>query len=158
MIVVADTGPLNYLIRIGSVFVLQPLYSVVLIPQMVADELKNPKAPADVREWIANAPDWIEVRSNPTPDHTLQLLDPGEAAALTLAESVQADGILIDDWAGRTEAERRHLHVTGTLGVLAEAHLAGLLDFDEALNKLRFTNFRLTPDVERLARRRLTQL
>jgi hypothetical protein len=32
--------------------------------------LKNPKAPADVREWIANAPDCLEVRPNPTPDRT----------------------------------------------------------------------------------------
>ncbi len=77
MIVVADTGFLNYLVRIGFVFVLQPLYSRVLIPQMVADELKSAKAPANVREWIANAPDWIYVRPNPTPDRTLQLLDPG---------------------------------------------------------------------------------
>jgi predicted nucleic acid-binding protein len=98
------------------------------------------------------------VRPNPTPDRTLQFLDPGEAAALSLTESVQADGILIDDWAGTTEAERRHLHVTGTLGVVADSHLAGLLDFDDALSKLRSTNFRLTPDVELLARRRLTQL
>lgn len=157
MIVVADTGPLNYLVRIGSVSVLQPLYSRVLIPQTVAGELRHSNAPIEVREWIASAPSWLEVRPDPTPDPSLQILDPGEAAALSLAESVQADGILIDDWAGRTEAERRHLHVTGTLGVLAAAHLAGLLDLDEALKKLRSTNFRLTPDVERLARQRLKQ-
>lgn len=36
------------------------------------------------------------------------------------------------------------------------AHLAGLLNFDEALDKLRSTNFRLSADVERLARRRLS--
>jgi predicted nucleic acid-binding protein len=128
-----------------------------LILQSVAGELKNEKAPADVRDWIANAPDWLEVRPDPAPDPTLRLLDPGESAALSLAMVARADEVLIDDWAGRTEAERRHLHVTGTLGVLAEAHLAGLLDFDRALEKLRATNFRLSPDVERLARRRLRQ-
>ena len=43
MIVVADTSPLNYLIRIGAVHVLKPLYTHVLIPQTVADELKKEK-------------------------------------------------------------------------------------------------------------------
>ena len=68
---------------------------------------------------------------------------------------LRADGILIDDRDGRTEAERRHLRVTGTVGVLADGHLAGLLDFDQALARLRATNFRLSAEVERLVRRRL---
>jgi predicted nucleic acid-binding protein len=55
-----------------------------------------------------------------------------------------------------TEAARRRLHVTGTLGVLADAHLAGLLDFDEALAQLRTTSFRISSDVERLVRRRIS--
>ena len=156
MIVVADTSPLNYLIRIGAVDVLKPLYARVLIPHTVADELKREKATAAVQTWIAHPPEWLEVRPDPDSDPSLQLLDPGEAAALSLAELLRADEVLIDDWAGRTEAERRHLHVTGTLGVLAGAHLAGLLNFDEALQKLRATNFRLSADVERLARRRLS--
>src|SRR5437870_8951708 len=124
MIVVADTSPLNYLIRIGAIDVLQPLYTHVLIPQTVADELKKEKAPAAVQSWISQPPKWLEVRPDPALEPALQLLDPGEAAALSLAESLQADAVLIDDLAGRTEAERRHLTVTGTLGVLVEAHLA----------------------------------
>ena len=83
------------------------------------------------------------------------MLDAGERAALSLVEFLAADGILIDDLAGRNVAERRNIKVTGTLGVLAEAHLAGLLDFDAALNKLRATTFRLSPEVELIVRRRL---
>jgi predicted nucleic acid-binding protein len=49
------------------------------------------------------------------------------------------------------------LNVTGTLGVLADAHLAGLPDFDSALVRLRATNFRLSAEVERLVRRRLSE-
>jgi hypothetical protein len=70
-------------------------------------------------------------------------------------ELLRAGDILIDDRDGRIEAERRHLHVTGTVGVLAEGHLAGLLDFDQALARLRATNFRLSAEVERLVRQRL---
>ena len=47
------------------------------------------------------------------------------------------------------------MHVTGTVGVLADGHLAGLLDFDQALARLRTTNFRLSAEVERLVRRRV---
>jgi predicted nucleic acid-binding protein len=74
---------------------------------------------------------------------------------LSLAELLRADEILIDDRDGRSEAERRHLRVTGTVGVLADGHLAGLLDFGQAPARLRTTNFRLSAEVERLVRRRL---
>jgi predicted nucleic acid-binding protein len=36
MIVIADTGPLNYLVLIGSVDVLQPLYTRVIVPPALA--------------------------------------------------------------------------------------------------------------------------
>jgi len=156
MIVVADTSPLNYLVQIGTVDVLRPLYTRVLIPKAVAEELKAIDAPVVVQTWIAHPPEWLEVHPEPAVDPSLEFLDPGEAAALTLAELLHADGVLIDDWAGRMEAERRNLHVTGTVGVLAEAHVAGLLDFDQALINLRSTNFRLSAEVERVARQRLS--
>ena len=155
MIVVADTGPLNYLVLIEAVDVLQPLYTHVVVPKTVVEELRCTPAPAAVRTWIAQPPDWLEVRPDPPSDPALCFLDPGESAALSLAELLRADRILIDDRDGRTEAERRHLHVTGTVGVLADGHLAGLLDFDQALARLRTTNFRLSAEVERLVRRRL---
>ena len=155
MIVIADTGPLNYLVLSGAVDVLQPLYKRVIVPQAVVQELDDAAAPTAVRTWIAQPPVWLEVRPDPPSDPTLDFLDAGEKAALTLAEALNADELLIDEQAGRAEAERRHLHVTGTLGVLASAHLAGLRDFDQALTRLRSTNFRLHPDVERLVRRRI---
>jgi predicted nucleic acid-binding protein len=157
MIVVADTGPFNYLVLIEAVAVLQPLYRHVVVPTTVAEELRSAGAPAAVQAWIAKPPDWLEVRPDPPPDPALRFLDPGESAALSLAELLGADQILIDDRDGRTEAERRHLHVTGTVGVLADGHLAGLLDFDQSLVRLRATNFRLSGEVERLVRRRLAE-
>jgi len=61
MLVVADTSPLNYLIWIDSVVTLQQLYRSVLIPREVRDELLVADAPAVVRSWASNLPDWIEV-------------------------------------------------------------------------------------------------
>ena len=155
MIVVADTGPLNYLVLIEAADVLQPLFTHVVVPKTVGEELRSTSAPAAVRTWIAQPPDWLEVRPDPPSDPALCFLDPGESAALSLAELLRVDRILIDDRDGRTEAERRHFRVTGTVGVLADGHLAGLLDFDQALARLRTTNFRLSAEVEHLVRRRL---
>jgi predicted nucleic acid-binding protein len=155
MIVIADTGPLNYLVLIGSVEVLKPLYTRVIVPEAVVKELRVAGAPAAVRTWIARPPAWLEVQPDSPPDPTLGFLDPGEAAALTLAQLLNADELLIDDWAGRAEAARRSLRVTTTLGVLADAHQAGLADFELAITRLRSTNFRLDPDLERSVRRRI---
>jgi len=48
MIVVADTGPLNYLILLGHIEVLHILYGEVVIPPAVQDELLDPSAPEPV--------------------------------------------------------------------------------------------------------------
>jgi len=100
MIVVADTGPLNYLVLIDVVNILEPLYKRVLIPSAVADELR-------------------------------------------------AD----DDSKGQAEAERRHLKVTGTLGVIAAAHRRGLLDFEAAIASLSWTTLYLSPRLLETIRR-----
>jgi len=147
MIVVADAGPVHYLVLIDAVDALQPLYDRILVPQTVAGELGAANAPATVRAWIAQPPAWCEIRPDPPFDPALRFLDAGESAAITLAFSVNADRLLIDEQAGRAEAERRHLLVTGTLGVLAEAHRAGLLDFETALAQLRQTNFYVSADL-----------
>ena len=61
--------------------------------------------------------------------------------AIALATAFSADFLLIDDARGRNEARRRHLVVTGTLGVLRTAAEEGLIDVQETLDRLRTTNF-----------------
>ena len=68
MIVVADAGPMQYLVRIAAIDVLAPLYQRVLVPQSVARELQQNKAPAAVRAWIAQVPSWCEIRPDPDAD------------------------------------------------------------------------------------------
>ena len=104
-----------------------------------------PARPAAPAPPASNTPKVLVIASPPAPpDPTLALLDPGERAALSLALLLRADRLLIDDWDGRAEAKRRHLLVTGTLGVLARAHQLQLLDFDVALSQLSQTNFYLS--------------
>jgi predicted nucleic acid-binding protein len=52
MIVVADSGPLHYLILLGHVDLLQRFYGEVLVPEPVAGELTTASAPDTVREWM----------------------------------------------------------------------------------------------------------
>jgi predicted nucleic acid-binding protein len=91
VIVVADTGPLNYLILIGALDVLPPLYGRVAVPHLVALELGQPGAPPAVAAWIGEPPGWLDIVADPPFDPTLELLDPGESAALTLAQLLDAD-------------------------------------------------------------------
>jgi predicted nucleic acid-binding protein len=56
VIVVADAGPIHYLIMIEAIDVLCPLDDRVLVPQTVAEELKKGGAPEAVRTWMARPP------------------------------------------------------------------------------------------------------
>lgn len=155
MIVVADAGPLHYLVLIGAVHVLEPLYGRVLAPEAVVHELQDAKTPPIVRAWIGQVPAWCQIHPDPPADPTLNFLDAGERAAIGLALSIDAERLLIDEQAGRGEAQRRHLLVTGTLGVLADAHRSGLLDFETTLIRLRQTSFYVSATVVERVRRRL---
>jgi len=56
LIVVSDTGPIQYLLLVGLIDFLPVLYQQVVIPQAVFAELNQPTTPADVRAWIASPP------------------------------------------------------------------------------------------------------
>jgi len=149
MIVVADSGPPHYLILIGQVELLHRFYGEVAIPDTVADELRAAGSPVAVRNWIARLPEWVVV----TPVSGEQLasitqdLDPGERAAIALAGSIGADLLLIDDAAGRAEAAKRNLRVTGTLGVLRTAAELELINVPDLLAKLMETTFYVDDDL-----------
>jgi predicted nucleic acid-binding protein len=152
MIVVADTTPVNYLILIDEIDVLPRLYGRVVIPLAVHEELTHSRAPASVRVWIAQPPDWLEILSTtPNTDTALEMLDAGEREAIALAEqlSFSSDSVqlVIDELQGRREAERRGLHVIGTIGVLREAADEGLLDLRSAIERLRQTSFHISPAI-----------
>lgn len=61
MVVVADTSPINYLVLIDRIGILPQLYTRILIPTAVLEELKHPVAPEPVRDWAAHPPSWLDV-------------------------------------------------------------------------------------------------
>ena len=145
MIVVADSGPLHYLILLEQVDLLRRFYGQVLVPQAVASELATAGAPGVVREWITKPPSWVEVRlvAFEVVEAITDDLDLGERSAIALAETLHADLLLIDEAAGRAEAKRRRLRVTGTLGVLRTGAEQGLVNVPNLLERLRTTSFYL---------------
>lgn len=141
-LVIADTGPINYLILIGHIEILPRLFERVIVPDVVMSELSHELAPASVQRWVAAVPGWLEVEESAA--FALSAgIHKGEAAAIALASRLHADLLLMDDRKGVIAAETRGLNVTGTLGVLDLAGEHGLLDFGEAVSALQLTTFRM---------------
>ena len=142
MIVVSDTTPLHYLILVDEVDLLPQLLGEILIPEIVYLELSAEKTPDKIKSYLKHKPDWLSIRQ-PTRviDPQLMDIDPGEREAILLAEELSADGILIDDLEGRLIAIDRGLRVLGTLGLLEQAADAELVDFIDALDRIKAAGF-----------------
>jgi predicted nucleic acid-binding protein len=144
MLVIADTSPLHYLVLIEQTDILPSLFGRVIIPPMVAEELQRFRTPDPVRAWIGSPPAWLEMRVPQQPLITVTLrLGAGEREALSLAQELRPDLLLLDDLEAREEAEHRDFAVMGTLGVLELAAERGLLDFPAAITKLKATSFHM---------------
>ena len=144
-LVIADTGPINYLILIGCIDLLPVLFERVIVPAPVLAELSAPNTPQSVSRWIVALPAWLEVSEIPAnnkPDPTLKDIHAGELAAISLAATLKADLLPMDDRKGVNFARSIGLRVTGTLGILELAAMNGLTDFPLAIERLRQTNFR----------------
>jgi predicted nucleic acid-binding protein len=148
MIIVSNTSPLCYLVLIGHADVLAKLYGEIHVTRKVLEELRHPDAPPSVRQWATTPPAWLKIHSDPEePDQTLATLDPGERTALRLAELLRADMVLLDEAAARSLASQRGVKVSGTLGILCDAAQTGLVKLPAALDLLRKTSFRASPEL-----------
>lgn len=149
-LVVADTGPIRYLLVIGGIELLPKLYDRVFLPRSVQGELTHLRAPENVRAWALRPPAWVEIREVERLEVTMEL-DVGEADAISLAQEMGADWVLLDEREGRDRALALNLRVSGTVGVLELAAERGLIDLNDAFTKLRRTNFRIAPQTLREA-------
>ena len=140
MLVISDASPINVLVRIKLIHILPKLYGRVLIPPAVADELNDPRAPQDVRDFMAGSPTWVEIGA-PSSLLDLPSIGLGERAAISLACERKADLLLIDDKRGRRAALRLNLRIVGTIGVLELAASRGLASLQEAFDRIRKTDF-----------------
>ena len=146
MIIVSDTTPINYLVIIGEIDLLEKLYGQVIVPQAVVRELNHPNTPLVVRNWMASPPNWIEIKSATAIDHTINL-GAGETEAISLAIELGADQLLIDERKARKGAVARGFVVAGTLNILEFGARQELIDFPTVIAKLLQTTFRAPADL-----------
>jgi len=121
-IVISNTTPIICLSILDKLDLLKYFYSKIIIPEAVHNEIiigrKNRYGYNKYRES-----DWIEIRSIKNQDLRKYYfdLDIGEAEVLVLADELNADLVIIDEFLGRKYAELIGLNLTGTLGILLKA-------------------------------------
>lgn len=132
MIVVSDTSPITNLAAIGQLDLLQRLYTRIIIPVAVYDEMVNVGKPVpgttEVRtlSWIQTQAVADRQRVN-TIRESEENIDLGEAEAIILAIEIKTDLLLMDERRGRLVATSYGLQVTGLLGVLVQAKRNSLI-------------------------------
>jgi predicted nucleic acid-binding protein len=149
--VIADTGPLQYLVLIGKIDLLPRLFGTVSVPAAVRTEMLHPAAPLAVRTWAENPPQWLTVVPEPAESGADRVRrtgrNLGERAVIALARESGAALLLIDDRAGVAAARAQKLPVIGTLGVLVRAARRDMIDLEEAFAHLKASNFRYPADL-----------
>lgn len=153
--VVSDSSPLVYLAALGRFGLLRTIYDRVLIPTAVWEEVAvqgGVRAEAELLRQ-ARAEGWVHVEQVVgTIPVAMKKLDEGEREAILLAKSNDAL-LIIDEARGRAVAEELGVTCTGTIGVLVEAKLRGLIpSLRPELERLRAqSNFRFSESLFRVA-------
>ncbi|MEO6723075.1 MAG: DUF3368 domain-containing protein [Ferruginibacter sp.] len=138
--IISDTSCLILLEKIGELELLRKLFGTIITTQEVADEFGLP------------LPSWIEIKASSDKNYQSIIeasIDKGEASAIALAVEFYNCLLIIDDLKGRIFATQLGLAVTGTLGVIVDAKLAGIIPSVKAvIAKIKQTNFRISDKIE----------
>jgi predicted nucleic acid-binding protein len=103
-LIVADTGPINYLIQIGHVDLLSRLVGKMVIPSSVQAELLHGAASVEVRAWAAQPPAWVEIRVAREQPAGAKDVSATDQEAIVLAKELNASLLLMDDQRARRYA------------------------------------------------------
>ncbi len=130
MIIISDTSILSGLIIVDRIDILTGLFNQVLIPQAVKDELLLlTNYQQEVNSFFDNKQITIKQLSDLNLYNDLSdILEKGEAQAISLSVELNADLLLIDEKKGRTIAQQFGLQITGLLGILLLAKQKKLID------------------------------
>lgn len=135
-IIISDTSCLILLDNIGELSILNKLFGNITTTSEVAGEFGK------------LLPPWIEIKepSNKNYQSIIEAsLDKGEASAIELDNCL----LIIDDLKGRKFAHQLGLTIIGTIGVIVDAKLAGIIpSIKPILSKIKSTNFRITDQLE----------
>ena len=121
--IVCNSGPLIALAGVGRLGLLHDLFGVVHVAEKVREEVEAGGI-SGVGMNMFGEHSWLQVTrlAVPVSPSLASLLDPGEAATITLAYEIKASLVLLDEVKGRRLAgDVYHLPVIGTGRVLVEA-------------------------------------
>ncbi|MEA1049407.1 DUF3368 domain-containing protein [Lamprobacter modestohalophilus] len=126
---VSDTTAITNLAAIGRLDLMHSLLGQVFIPHEVYLELTRygDRIPG-AREVKTN--EWIltrDVTRRDLVDSLTPPLDLGEAEAIALAMEINAQVLIIDEYAGRQTAKALGLNIVGLVGLLIEAKRRSLI-------------------------------
>lgn len=142
-IIIADTSCFILLSNIGELELLHKVYGEITTTLNIAIE------------YGEVLPDWVTIAKvvDTNMQHFLeQQIDRGESSAISLALETTHTTIILDDSKARRVAKQLSLNVTGTIGVIVKAKLKGIIpSIKPILEKIKDTNFRLTPTIEKEA-------
>ncbi len=135
MIIVSDTSPVVNLYVIGQIEILETLYTEIIIPEAVYEEIVISGHGKPGSKELDNI-NWIKTRK--VKDRNLvkalsRELDKGEAESIALAVESKADLLLLDEKIGRKIASRFSLNYIGLLGVIIMGKQKGIIDKVEPL-------------------------
>lgn len=128
--VITNSTPLIALAKINGLDILKEIYSQIVIPKAVYEEVavlgKGKKGSIEITkaEWIKVK----EVRDEKLKKILQMELGKGEAEVIALAYEVNANLVIIDENRGRGIAKMFGLKVTGTIGTIIEAKKRGLFN------------------------------
>jgi predicted nucleic acid-binding protein len=144
--IISDTSCLILLDKIGELSILNKLFGNITTTSEVAEEFGQP------------LPLWFEIKEPSDKNYQAIIeasVDKGEASAIALAIELDDCLLIIDDLKGRKFAHQLGLTIIGTIGVIVDAKLAGIIpSVKPILSKIKSTNFRITEQLELLILKR----
>lgn len=125
-VIVSDTSVISNFWLLGEIRILKELFSKLLIPNAVKQELNQLKKKIPFAQYA-----WI-IEHNPSDRAQVAkielILDKGESEAISLALEFPGSLLLIDEKAGREYAHQHGVKITGTLGILLSAKQDRIID------------------------------
>jgi predicted nucleic acid-binding protein len=141
-VIISDTSCLILLDNIGELALLHKLYKTII----TTIEVKL--------EFGKDLPDWFEIKESENKNYQSIIentVDKGEASTIALAIEYDDCLLIIDDLKGRKFALHLGLNIIGTIGVIVDAKLSGIIpSIKPIIQKIKNTNFRITEEIEKL--------
>jgi len=139
-LIISDASCFIALSNIGELDILQLVYGKIVTTPEIANEFGE------------DLPDWVEIISVSNRERQQifeEKVDKGEASAIALALESENPLLILDDSKARKFAKKLGLNHIGTIGIILAAKRKGIIPaVKPLLEKIKQTNFRLTPELE----------